>query len=232
MYQARQSNAYDGADLTHHRQQWYAYYSQKRIVHQWFQLKLLEGLPVQKVLEVGPHLGVVSAMLTSAGYDLTTLDVEPQSKLSFAQKHITADVTNLNPQDLAGHDAILCCETLEHIVWDDVGSVLQTFAASKVPYLILSVPYNGLQFWLELYLNPFKASRSSAFKCKNLRPFRYKKTTDNAAWETHKWEAGYKNHPVAKVVEMVEANGWNVDRKDFTAGCRSLFLVCRNKNAA
>jgi 2-polyprenyl-3-methyl-5-hydroxy-6-metoxy-1,4-benzoquinol methylase len=60
--------------LDAHKRQWYAYYSEKRIVHQWFQVKLLENLPVQRIMEIGPAYGVPTALLANAGYEVTTLD--------------------------------------------------------------------------------------------------------------------------------------------------------------
>ena len=42
-----------------HQKRWYQYYTEKRIVHQWFQLHLLEGLGVETVLEVGPRAAAV-----------------------------------------------------------------------------------------------------------------------------------------------------------------------------
>ena len=60
--------------LDAHKHQWYAYYSEKRIVHQWFQVKLLENLPVQRIMEIGPAYGVPTALLANAGYEVTTLD--------------------------------------------------------------------------------------------------------------------------------------------------------------
>ncbi|MSP67281.1 MAG: hypothetical protein EXQ96_04110 [Alphaproteobacteria bacterium] len=50
-----------------HTRAWHAYYTEKRIVHQWLQVRLLRDLPVQSVIEIGPHLGVVTALLASAG---------------------------------------------------------------------------------------------------------------------------------------------------------------------
>ena len=59
------------------QKEWFRYYSEKRIGHQWFQLHLLDGLTVQSVLEVGPNLGLVSALLVNAGFTVTTMDMLP-----------------------------------------------------------------------------------------------------------------------------------------------------------
>ena len=61
------------------RREWFRYYSEKRITHQWFQVHLLEGLAgVERVLEIGAHLGLVTALLDNAGFEVTTLDRWPK----------------------------------------------------------------------------------------------------------------------------------------------------------
>jgi len=60
------------------RAEWFRYYSDKRTGQQWFQVHLLQGLAVQQVLEVGPNLGPVWALLANAGFAVTTMDTLPR----------------------------------------------------------------------------------------------------------------------------------------------------------
>ncbi|MDJ0949223.1 MAG: methyltransferase domain-containing protein [Alphaproteobacteria bacterium] len=212
------------------RRRWYHYYTEKRIVHQWFQVHLLEGLGVETVLEVGPNLGLVTAMLTNAGYDVTTLDIVPAELSNGASDHIQADLLELDPTRIRGFDCILCCETLEHLHWDRVGDVLDAFAASDARWLVLSVPYEGTQMGLYLYANAHMVRKRSFFKhLKFLKPFQI---SDPDAIDAHKWEVGYKGYSLKTLRDRVQEHGWTVARQDFTSGCRSVFLVCRNRAAA
>jgi hypothetical protein len=212
------------------QQRWHAYYTEKRIVHQWTQVHLLKDLAVHRVLEVGPHLGLVTAMLASAGYEVTTLDVAPQPPLVGASDHIVADIRKLNAAAIRGFDAILCCETLEHIAWDKVDAALRTFAASGAPWLILSVPYEGWQFGLMLYANRFTfRKRSFLRKFRFLRPFR---VDDESSFDAHKWEVGYRGYSLRALKDKVAACGWRVRGQHFTAECRAVFLVCHNQATA
>src|SRR5262249_61907318 len=77
-------------------QRWHSYYTEKRIVHQWFQVHLLSALTVKRVLEVGPYLGLVTAMLASAGYEVTTLDVTDKPPPVGARGHMSGDLTALD----------------------------------------------------------------------------------------------------------------------------------------
>jgi len=214
------------------RQMWHDYYSEKRIVHQWLQVDLLHrvpGPPIDKVLEVGPYLGLVTAMLASAGYRVTTLDIENTSHGIGSEQHIQADIRAVDASKLQGFDAILCCETLEHIHWEKLDNVLRTLHGASAPWLIVSVPYEGFQFGLTLYLNRFVFRRKSF-----LRKFRFLKTlriADHDDWEPHKWEVGYRGTGLRALVRKLEGVGFEIERRDFTAGCRSVFLLCRNRAA-
>lgn len=208
-------------------QRWHAYYTEKRIVHQWFQVHLLSSLTVKRVLEVGPHLGLVTAMLASAGYEVTTFDIvtKPPSGLG-ATGHIQGDLTALDPARIRGFDAILCCETLEHLPWSEVDGVLASLVASGAPYLIMSVPYEGAQIGWNFYANAHTLRHRLFTRWLRFRQ-RYKiaSMTDIAV---HKWEVGYKGHSLDTLKKKVSNNGWQPIAQHFTEGCRSVFLVCRN----
>ena len=208
-------------------QRWHAYYTEKRIVHQWLQVHLMGTLPVRRVLEVGPYLGLVTAMLGSAGYEVTTFDIaaKPPSSLG-ARDHVQGDLTALEPARIRGHDAILCCETLEHLPWSAVGGVLEAFAASGISYLVLSVPFEGAQIGWSFYANGHTLRHRLFTRwLRFTKSFRIASHTDIDA---HKWEVGYKGHSLAELKAKVEASGWQPVEQRFTEGCRSVFLVCRN----
>ncbi len=208
---------------------WHEYYSEKRIAHQWLQVALLRDLQVRSVLEIGPYLGLVTAMAASAGYEVTTLDIEAQSNGIGARQHIQANILEVDPDTVQGFDAILCCETLEHIHWDNLESLLTRLAAARAPWLILSVPYEGFQLAFELYFNRQSWRRRSHFrKLRFLRRFKIKSDTE---WEAHKWEIGYRGHSLKAFIKKIEKAGFRIERREFTSGCRSVFLVCRNEKA-
>ena len=120
---------------------WFGYYTTKRIGHQWQQVELLRGLPVRAILEVGPALGLVTALLDNAGYAVTTLDIVPREFDRPDLPHIGADLVALDAAAIAGHDIIFCCETLEHLPWDTVPGILSAFRASGARFLLVSVPF-------------------------------------------------------------------------------------------
>ncbi len=211
------------------RAKWHEYYSEKRITHQWLQVDLLKSLPVHSVLEIGPYLGLVSAMAASAGYAVTTLDIEAQSQGIGSKRHIQADIRNVAAEKIQDFDAIICCETLEHIDWHKLDSVLRNIAAAGAPWLIVSVPYEGFQFAFELYFNRWRWRRRSHFR--KLRFLKRLRVAGGTEWEPHKWEIGYRGHSLRAFMHKLEDAGFEIKQREFTSGCRSVFFVCRNKSA-
>jgi SAM-dependent methyltransferase len=202
--------------------EWGAYYSRKRIEQQWLQLHLLGRTDCETVLEVGPGLGLVTALLVNIGYRVETLDRLPRAFAYPDVRHLEKDICDLRGEEIAGHDAIICCETLEHVAWEKVGSVLSAFRRSGAKYLIVSVPYMGFQVWFELYLN--RTTFRQHFSMKKLLFLRNFVAEPRGG---HQWEVGYRGHRLAIWEERLTGCGWVIAHRDFTAGCRSVFHLLR-----
>jgi 2-polyprenyl-3-methyl-5-hydroxy-6-metoxy-1,4-benzoquinol methylase len=198
--------------------QWRAYYSEKRILHQWTQLDLLVGTGARRVLEIGPAFGLVTAMLSNAGYKVTTLDWSAPLFTHPAVEHIEADITALSGGDIAGFDAILCCETLEHVDWDIVPAVLDMLRDSGARHLIVSAPYMAFQITFDLYFNA--RTLRHYFSMKKLLG---RRDFPPGAPGDHQWEIGYKGYPLARWEARLAKAGWRIARREFTAHTRSVF---------
>ena len=182
------------------------------------QLELLGRVPVETVLEVGPGLGAVSALLTNAGYALTTLDRLPRQFEQPDVPHIEVDLLDLEPEQIAGHQAILCCETLEHLNWEDSARVLGRFHACGAQYLVTSVPYMGLQVAFDFYANPHALRHYfSLKKFSSLRDFKRQPK------HGHQWEVGYRGYSLRDWERRIEQAGWRILEREFTVQCRSVF---------
>jgi hypothetical protein len=200
------------------RKDWLEYYSRKRIIHQWTQVHLLGKVDCLKVLEVGPGLGLVTSLLVNIGYNVHTLDRWPRAFAYPDVPHHERDICSLRGTDIAGFDAILCCETLEHIEWHRVGTVLSAFRESGARYLIVSVPYMGFQVFLEVYLN------SKTFR----QYFSMKKLLSQKNFMAeppggHQWEVGYRGHSLSNWEGRLRESGWSIMAREFTEHCRSVF---------
>jgi hypothetical protein len=202
--------------------EWCAYYTRKRIVQQWKQLDLLAPLDCHKVLEVGPGFGLVTSLLVNSGYEVDTLDIAPRAFAYPPVPHVQKDLRDITGADIAGYDAILCCETLEHLPWERVGAVLAAFHASGARHLIVSVPYMGFQVAFDLYVNRMTARQQFSLK-KLLWRKRFMPEPEGG----HQWEVGYKDRSLRTWEECLDAAGWTIAARDFTEHCRSVFHVLR-----
>ena len=204
------------------RDEWITYYSQKRILHQWMQLSLLSRVPCRRVLEVGPAMGLVTALLTNSGYDVTTLDRAEKSFHRPKVPHLHHDVTALTGAEIAGFDAILCCETLEHLDWPLVGGVLAAFRASGAPHLIVSVPYMAFQMTADFYFN-----RKTVRHYFSLKKLLWRREFRREPPGGHQWEVGYKGFPLRSWEGRLRDSGWAILAREFTAHTRSVFHLLK-----
>jgi hypothetical protein len=198
--------------------QWNAYYSKKRIEQQWMQLHLLGLTRSEKVLEVGPGLGLVTALLVNIGYEVVTLDRMPRAFAYPDVTHLEKDICDLRGEEIGGHDAIICCETLEHIAWEKVGYVLSAFRRSGAKYLIVSVPYMGFQLAFDVYLN-----RTTFRQYFSMKKMLFLKDFPAEPSDGHQWEVGYRGYRLARWEKRLTECGWMIMARDFTAHCRSVF---------
>jgi hypothetical protein len=207
---------------TFSRAAWHSYYSRKRIVHQWLQVHLLAGLECERILEIGPGLGLVTSLLVNLGYEVETLDVLPRAFDYPDVRHLQKDVRELQSAEIAGYDAILCCESLEHIDWPQVSPVLATLRASGAKFLIVSVPYMGFQIAFDLYLN-----RTTARHYFSMKKLLWRREFEREAAGGHQWEIGYRRYPLRIWEDQLENAGWSIVTREFTEHCRSVFHVLR-----
>lgn len=201
--------------------EWHRYYSEKRIRHQWLQLHLIsEYHRGGQILEIGPAYGLVTAMLRNASYDVITLGIDEKQFTFPDTGHIICDLLNIKHDQLPDVDTVLCCETLEHLPWDNLDHVLKALHR-RGRILITSVPYEGMQFFFEMYMNFHFFKKHTQFrKLKSLKSF-----TPEADPMGHKWEVGYRCYPLRKWEKKLAGNGWKLLERKFTSPTRSVFHV-------
>ena len=203
---------------------WLQYCSRKRITHQWMQLNLLARTDAKDVLEVGPAMGAVTALLDNAGYCVTTLDFTDQQFDSPKVAHIKRNILDVEASEIAGHDAIVCCETLEHIPYDSVDRVVRAFRDSGARHLLVSVPYMAFQVTFALYFNAHTFTQY--FSMKKLRFLRSFVPEPGFG---HQWEVGYRGYKLESWEAKLERCGYRIISREFTEHCRSVFHLLERR---
>jgi hypothetical protein len=210
--------------LQERRREWMRYYSPKRIYEQLLQVQLLDGLPVSKVVEIGPYFGLVTAMLDNAGFEVTTMDRNPPSFERPARPYIEMDLTAIDPAKLGGFDCIMCCATLEHVPYLQAQSALRAFRRSGAPYVLISVPYQGQQLFQQLYFNRYMfAARFAWKKLRFLKEF-----PGDPDPMGHKWEIGYKGQSLKSYEAMLKDVGFTILRRAFSYPSFAVFHMLGN----
>lgn len=108
-----------------------------------------------KVLEIGPGPGYTAWLLKLWKYDVTMLDLDPETK-----PDIVGDVTSLPLEDNL-FDCVLAAEVLEHLPFEEFAVALSELARVSRKYVIITLPAKlaGLSILLNLpYLKPIGIS--------------------------------------------------------------------------
>ena len=210
--------------LEERRREWVRYYSAKRIHEQLMQVHMLDEFPINRVLEIGPYFGLVTAMMDNAGYEVTTLDRNPPSFERPARPFIEMDLTAIEPAKLKGFDCIMCCATLEHIPYPQAQDALRAFRRSGAPYVLISVPYQGHQLFHQLYVNRYMAAAHFAWK--KLRFLKEFPGDPNPLG--HKWEVGYKGRSLKSYEAMLKDLGFAILRRAFSFPSFAVFHMLGN----
>lgn len=208
------------------KSEFFRYYSNKRIQHQLKQLDMLRDLPSVRLTEIGSYLGFATALFLAAGFKVQTIDAGPVEVLGeiTPQNHIPKNILEITPTDLADQNVIVCCETLEHLHFSEVESVLQTFYASKAEWLLISVPYRCLSIDIQFIKNPFSSLFNWIVKLPSKRSQNFKPHPEPHG---HKWELGYKEYPLEKLTNTLKNAGFSVTKMDYVGSVQSAFILCQ-----
>lgn len=181
-----------------------AYLTKQRWNSYWYQLHEVTRLVhVKTILEVGIGNTIVTSVLRQMGYDVKTVDMNPQTHPDYV-----ADIRSLADVMRTPADVILCCQTLEHILYEDVPQVLRDFYKISNEHLIVTLPYSTLGTYkprLLIKLIPF-IKEFRWIGCFNLFPKRHPDSRPGG----HFWEIGKRGHRLKNVLALFPANGWNI----------------------
>ncbi len=159
-----------------------SYFDRKQMDSLVTQLLTVHNKNVRSILEIGPGNGFVSSFLRSAGYCVTTFDIN---------KSLDPDVVG-NVIDIRkfftekSFDLILCAEVLEHLPFDYIEDILRQLKSISRKWVIISLP-NTIRILIDLqvyfkipYVKPINIALYQSFPNRGVK------------WDAHSWEVNYR----------------------------------------
>ena len=111
-----------------------------RFISYFYQIDLASRPDVKSILEIGKGNGTVSDYLKKLGYNLISVDIDPNLK-----PDIVADVRQLPMKDVE-FDLVMACEVLEHLPFEDFEKTLEELKRVSKRYVLVSLPYRSTGF--------------------------------------------------------------------------------------
>jgi SAM-dependent methyltransferase len=167
------------------------------------QLATIAAFEPSTVLEIGAGSGVATASLRQLGVQVTTLDFDPG-----LQPDVVGDVRALPVEDGA-FDVVSCCQVLEHIPFDDVGTAAAELTRVARCACIISVPdvTRHISFSLQL---PRLGRRVFSAHIGGLRPRTLPESRRRD--HGHEWEIGFAGFPLRRVRRQLTPPGATLAR--------------------
>lgn len=160
----------------------------------WNQVSLLLEAAEKddSILEIGKGSGFTSNYLTSKGFRVTTIDIDPDKKPDILTNIVTY------PFD-EKYDHILAFEVIEHIPYDEMELVMRKLYNACNKSVIISVPRNQ-KIWFTIDIKTLLFQRTYS-----LATIRNKLTTDN-----HFWEIDYQSYSLERFRKFLKTTGFTI----------------------
>ncbi len=167
------------------------------------QIATVASFQPRSVLEIGVGPGLVSGTLRTVGFEVVTMDVEPE-----LEPDVVGSVTDLPFED-ESQDVALCSQVLEHLPWSECPVALSELHRVCRLGLVLSLPDITA-----LYEIRVRAPIVGRIEKQFSRSLRTTEAWRRERWEQmgHYWEIGYEGSRLVDVRRTIENVGFRVDR--------------------
>jgi Methyltransferase domain len=165
----------------------------------WQQQKLIDGLlrPGQALLEIGPGNGFTSGYLRDRGFEVTTLDIDPDKHPDIVANVATYEFPH-------AFDSILAFEVFEHIPFDKFEQVVRRLAGVARDYVFLSIPRNELV--------PFRVSLKLGARRRE-HSVEWRRLEGRIRETYHFWELDCGDTTLARVERLFASCGFRIERR-------------------
>lgn len=176
-----------------------AIYSDKsRWVSYYHQISLVKSLINNgSVVEIGVGNKVVAKYLKTM-FDVATVDI-----IESLEPDYVASVEDLSMFQNESFDVALCAEVLEHLPFEKLLVCLSELGRITKQYVIISLPYWGYTFGLELRL-PKLGTKIFKFKISGIKKHKFN--------GQHYWEIGKKGYSLKLIKNKINEANFSIIR--------------------
>lgn len=157
-------------------------------------------LKPRTILEIGPGNFIVTEILKRMGFDVKTLDFDPDVKSDY-----NFSITDDQLGKLGRFDLVIASQILEHVRYDDFIGALKKLSEITT-HLLMTLPHtttHSLFFSLCLKVPLFK-------KVMLAKKITFKKVPHRFNG-LHYWEIGKKEYPLGKIKNDILKCGWRIE---------------------
>jgi SAM-dependent methyltransferase len=177
-----------------------SYDSKHRLMSYWNQVQCVRSLNPERVLEIGVGNGFVARMLRSDGFDLRTVDLDPELR-----PDVSGRVQSL-PFRPACFDVVVCCQVLEHIPWEDVPAAVTEIRRVARRGAVISLPDVTPSMRLIVPLPGIGEKQLILRRWWRRRPL------NSTLPGQHYWELGMRHFPAERLRDLFHTSGFVVSR--------------------
>ncbi len=162
----------------------------------WHQIDEIYKLQPEKILEIGIGNGFVSGYLRNAGFDITTMDIDPELKPT-----IIGSVINI-PTPENSFDVILCCQLLEHLPYENFIPALVEMRRVVKTAAVISLP--DMKKVHRVYIESSLGKLSFFYPKFFLRPIDWKFDGQ------HYWNINNRGYSIQKIMNDIKLTGFKI----------------------
>ncbi|MUH00224.1 methyltransferase domain-containing protein [Scytonema sp. UIC 10036] len=176
------------------------YLSKDRLISYHHQMRLIFSLghQVKNVLEIGIFNSLMTHLLKSSGYNVTTADIDPNLK-----PDLIVDLTRDFSLPKDTFDAIVLFQVLEHLPYEQSEQALQKLAEATKKFVIISIPSCTQFLAIQVRFAYFQRPRHLFI---NIPKF----WSTKPICKQHYWEMGLKGYPKKRILNSVAKAGLTV----------------------
>lgn len=157
----------------------------------WHQIVETTMLNPENVLIIGMGDNIVGEILMRQGITVYTFDFDKTLHPDFV-----GNITEIDSILQGKHfDAVLCCQVLEHLPYDNFENILRKLKLCA-DNVIISLPYSPIHFGMDIKIPRIGICRINI----NIHRF-FRKLKWNGQ---HYWEIGYRGYTKRRIINSIE----------------------------